>query len=151
MRKDGYDGESHACDVAVCVAYKDAGGVSVVNIQGQRDGDEWKEDVQRQEVRFGRWMRVMAIAVDDRIAGEWNKVERRVEDQKTSDDERLADFNSVDTGEDINAVWSEDGEGRHICVVEGTEIDEPSTLWHVFDEHVRNHNRGNAEIDVVDD
>lgn len=53
VAEDAADGEDHAREVAVGVADEDAGGVPVVEEEGERDADEGEEHVEGEEVRVG--------------------------------------------------------------------------------------------------
>ena len=52
------------------------------------------------------------------------EVQSIVEDEEEGDHEALGDFDAVDAREDVDAVWAEDGDGGHVDVIEGTEVEE---------------------------
>lgn len=55
-----------------------------------------------------------------------DQVEGVVYDEEEGDHEGLGDFDPVDPCENIDAVWAEDGHGRHVDVIEEAEVEKPS-------------------------
>ena len=105
------DGEDHACEIAVGVAYEDLGRVPIVRPERRRDADEREQQVEREHVR---------VRCRVRVRHERREEERVVEDQQKGDDERLRDLDAVDPGQDVDAVGTEDGYGGHVGVVQPT-------------------------------
>ena len=86
MGQDRDAGERHAGDVAVGIAYKDAGWVAVVDVEGYGDGKEGEEDVESQEVGVGRRVLSAGVgAVENGVARERDEIETGVEYQQAGD------------------------------------------------------------------
>ena len=80
-----------------------------------RDANEWEEHVERKEMRVRRRVWI------------WDKeVETIVEDKEEGDDKGLGDFDAVYAGENVDAIWAEDGDRCHVDVVEESELEERS-------------------------
>lgn len=60
----------------------------------------------------------------------------------------MGDFDSVDTGEDINRIRAEDRDTGHVDVVKGAKVEELSEVWTEGD---GDDDDGYAEVDEVDD
>ena len=137
MPQDSDDGEDHPCEIAVCISHEDARGVPVMPPEGETDAYKRKEHVQREQMGVCCRMRVRC-----------QQVKRIVENEQESDDERLGHFNSVNACKDVDTVWTEDGHGGHVDVVEDSKLEE---LAEIGLERGRDHNLGDAEIYEVDD
>lgn len=89
MTEDANDGEDHAGEIAVRVAYEDLGRIPVMRPESGRDPDKGEEEVEREHVRVGGRMRV---------GSKGRKEEGVVDDEKDGDDDGLRDFDAVDAG-----------------------------------------------------
>ena len=137
MPQDSDNGEDHPCEIAVGISYEDARGVPVMPPERETDAYERKEHVQREQMGICCRMRIRC-----------QQVQRIVQNEQESDDDRLRHFNSVYTSEYVDTVWTEDSHGGHVDVVEDSKLEE---LAKIGLERGWDHNLGDAEIHEVDD
>ena len=58
VAQDADDGENHTCEVAVCVADEDAGGIPIVPPESNGDAEKGKEHVEGEKMAVGSRMKV---------------------------------------------------------------------------------------------
>lgn len=58
-----------------------------------------------------------------------NQIECVVQEDQHGDNNRLSNLDTVDTSKNVDAVRAEDGNGRHVQVVQRAQIDELSQVW----------------------
>lgn len=144
VAEDGDGGEEHAGKVAVGVADKDLGWVAVVGPEGDADAEKRQEEVEGEEVRVGRRGEEAAGEVGVEIDG-------IVEEEQQRNDDGLRHLESVEAGQDVDAVGRKDAQRKHVCVVNGSQVDEGGQRERRPCRKRRQHNRRHAKVGVVDD
>lgn len=99
---DAYHSEDHAGKVTVCVSYKHLGREPVVLEKCKRYSEERQQKVDREQVRVSCWVE---------CGRRGNQIKCVVQEDQQCDDNRLSNFDSVDTSKDVDAVRTENGNG----------------------------------------
>ena len=113
VAKDGDHDEDHASKVAVRIAHKHACRVFVLHPKRQGDAQEGQEEVEREQVRVGRRVRVRG-----------DQVERIIKGQQKGDDNGLRDLDAIDARQDIDTIRAEDAKGGHVGIVEEAQVEQ---------------------------
>ena len=130
MAQDANDSEGHTGTVAESVSDEYLGWESVVLEEGQSAHQEWDHESKGEHVVLDRLSRISGVK--SLIQVDFDDI---MDDDEASDDDCLANLDSIDASVDVDSVGAENRDVSHVKIVDETEIDVSSQngsekFWH---------------------
>ena len=121
MTRNTDDGENHSSKIAVCIANKYLSRIPIVPPKSQGNAYERKQEVDREKMGVGGrvWYRTARHSVQRKNV---------VDQEQDRNDERLRNFDAVDTSQYVDAVRTENGNCCHVRIIQPSEVDQVSKI-----------------------